>query len=80
MGAGGLSLAWAVKATAGYRLENYDGAFIVYPGAAADCKSYCIQESLEAVVINEKTDQITLEKYYDATGKRYINPNSNGYF
>ena len=75
-----MSHLWVVKGTAGYKILEHDGSFIMYPGMAADCKAYIQRVGKEYKIINEKSSDDELEEFYNATRRKYISPKENSYF
>jgi len=66
--------AWVLKTASGYKLLSHDGTYKMFFTMPADCKSYCTREKINVTMISHKTDQITLQRYKNATGLKYYHP------
>lgn len=63
---------WVIKSSGGYCLVDYDGKQLLYDIMPVNIKSYCMANGIRVTLINDRTDQHTLDEFKQATGRTYV--------
>lgn len=60
---------WLIKTEHGYILEDNQGKIVKYFDMACNSKAYCMEQGIEPVYLNKKTELAYKEFYTMCTGK-----------